>query len=120
MREMVQESKEKLVGMFYRTVETYVTQVISEILDRNVGANLAMEPTKIHAQINLPVTKVTVRLLYRDLAGNVYPPVVKHVEIVDKRKSPAGLGVKIPLSVKSVDESGAYKNVSAMEISVGE
>lgn len=120
LREMGQESKEKLVGMFYRTVETYVTQVIAEILDRNVGANLAIEPTRIHAQINLPVTKVTVRLLYKDLAGNAYPPVVKHVEIVDERKSPAGLGVKIPLSVKSVDESGAYKNVSAMEISVGE
>ena len=120
LRELGQESKEKFMSMLYNTVETYVTRVIAEILDRNVGANLAMEPTRIHAQINLPVTKVTVRLLYKDLVGNTYNPVVKHVEIVDKRKSPAGLGVKIPLSVKSVDESMAYKNVRTMEINVGE
>lgn len=120
LRELGQESREKFMSMLYNTVETYVTQVIAEILDRNVGANLAMEPTRIHAQINLPVTKVTVRLLYKDLVGNTYNPVVKHVEIVDKRKSPAGLGVKIPLSVKSVDESMAYKNVRTMEINVGE
>ena len=120
LRELGQESREKFMGILCSTVETYVTQVIADILSRNVGANLAMEPTRIHTQINLPVTKVIVRLFYKDLVGNVYAPVVKHVEIVDKRKSPVGLDVKIPLSVKSVDESGAYKNVSTMEISVGE
>lgn len=120
LREMGQESKEEFLGMLYSTVETYVTQVIAEILDRNVGENLAMEPTRIHAQINLPVTKATVRLYYRDLAGNVYEPVLKQVEIVDKRKDPAGLGVKIQIRAKSVDEEMAYKNVSTMEINVGE
>ena len=116
LRELGQEPREKFMGMLYNTVEACMTPAISEILDRNVGANLAMEPTRIHARIDLPVTKVTVRLLYKDLVGNAYNPVVGHVEIVDKRKSPAGLGVKIPLSVKSVDESMAYKNVRAMEI----
>lgn len=118
--ELSLESKEKFVGMIYGAVESYMTQVIAEILDRNVGANLTMEPTKIHAQINLPVTKAAVRLFYTDLVGNEYSPVEKQVEIIDKRKSPAGLGVEIPLSIKSVDESLAYKNVSTMEIDAGE
>lgn len=120
LREMGQESKEKFLGLLYSTVETYVTQVIAEILERNVGENLAMEPTRIHAQISLPVTKATVRLHYRDLAENVYGPVLKQVEIVDKRKNPAGLGVKIQIKAKSVDEEMAYKNVSTMEINAGE
>ena len=120
LRGLSRESKEKFVGMLYNTAEAYVGQIIAEILDRNVGANITMEPTKIHAQISLPVTRATVRLFYRDLVGNVYGPVEKQVEIVDKRKMPAGIGVKIPLSIKSVDESRAYKNVSAMEIDAGE
>lgn len=120
LRETGQESKEKFVGVLHGAVEAYAAQVMAEILERNVGANLAMEPTKIHAQINLPVTKVTVRLYYKDMIGNMYDPIVKQVEIIDKRKSPAGPDVKIPLTVKSVDESKAYKNVRTMEISTGE
>ena len=114
------ESKEKFVGMIYGAVEAHMTQVIAEILDRNVGANLTMEPTRIHAQISLPVTKASVRLFYTDRVGNEYGPVEKEVEIVDRRKSPAGLGVEMPLRVRSVDESRAYMNVSTMEIDAGE
>lgn len=114
------ESKEKFAGVIYGAVEAHMAQAIAEILDRNVGANLTMEPTRIRAQISLPVTKAVVRPFYTDLVGNEYSPVEKHVEIVDKRKSPAGLVVEMPLSVKSVDESRAYKNVSAMEIDAGE
>ena len=120
LQDLSRGSKEKFMSMLYNTVETYVNQVIAEILDRNVGANVTMEPTKIHAQISLPVTKATVRLLYRDLAGNEYNPIETQVELVDERKDPVGLGVKIPLSIKNVDESLAYKNVRTMEIDVSE
>ena len=114
-----QGSRERLAGIPYSAAGAYAGQAIAEMLDRNVGANLEMEPTRIHAQISLPVTRVAVRLLYKDLAGNNYSPVEKQVEIVDRRRSSAGLDVEMPLCIKSVDESMAYKNVSAMEIDAG-
>ena len=120
LHELSPESKGKFTGVIYGAVGAHMTQAVAEILDRNIGANLTMEPTRIHAQISLPVTKAVVRLFYTDLVGNEYSTVEKHVEIVDRRKSRAGLGVEMPLSVKSVDESLAYKSVSAMEIDAGE
>lgn len=120
LRKAGQGSKERLPCMPCGSAEALVAQAMAEARDRNVGENLAMEPTTIHAQISLPVTRATVSLHYRDLAGNVYGPVAKQVDIVDKRKSPAGPGVKIRIMAKSVDEEMAYKNVSAMEISAGE
>lgn len=120
LQDPCRESKEKLAGILHNAAaEAYVNLAIAEVLARNVGENVTMEPTKIHARISLPVTRATVRLLYRDLAGNEYNTAEKQVEIVDKRKGPAGQGVKIPLSIKSVDESLAYKNVRTMEIAAG-
>lgn len=119
LRGLSRESREKLAGMLCGAAGAHACQAVAEILDRNVGANIAMDPTKIRAQIALPVTTATVSLFYRDLAGNEYGPVEKRVEIVDKRKRPAGTWVKIPLAIKSVDESLACKNVSAMEIDAG-
>ena len=120
LRVMGQESKEEFPGMLYSTAGAYAAQATSEIADRNVGENMTMEPTSIHVQISRPVTKAAIRLHYRDLAGNVYGPVVKEVEIVDKRKNPAGPGVRMQIKAKSVDEKMAYKNVSAMEIGADE
>lgn len=66
--------------MLCSTAEAHASHVIAEILARNVGANLAMEPARINAQISLPATKVAVSLLYKDLAGNMYNPAEKQVE----------------------------------------
>ena len=113
-------SKEKFMDTSYDTDETYVGPAIAEVLDRNVGENITMEPARILAQIAPPVAKATVRLLYRDLAGNEYDPVEKQVEIVDKRKDRVGLGVEIVIRVRSVDERLAYRRVRTMEIDADE
>ena len=59
------------------------------------------------------------RLLYRDNAGNEYRTGERTVAIVDRRRSPAGPDARIPVEIRSADESGAYKDVRSMDIGAG-
>ena len=113
--ELSHKEKEKFMEIFFKTVENYVTKIISDMLSRNPGDNLQLESqTKIHAQIKLPSTNVTIKFFYKDLLGNEYEPIEKVVQINDKRKNPSNFDVEIPLEIKDVDETKAYKNVGAM------
>ena len=97
-----------------------MAEAILDMLRRNVGDNLKMNPAAIRARIARPVTRVAVELAYRDRAGNEYEPARATVEVVDRRSRTSGADVEIPLTIAGVDESAAYKNVRAMEIGPGE
>jgi len=114
------ESRERFMAVIHKTVETHMAQIISDILSRNVSDNLQMESTSIRTKISLPTTQVALKLDYEDRAGNRYDPLEWVVKIIDQRKNPSALDVEIPLAVTSVDDSGAFKNVGAMEIRAGD
>lgn len=115
--ELNREEQEKLMNIFYKTVEGYLINIISDILKRNVSNNLQLESqTKIHTSIKIPITDVTIRLFYKDVIGNEYPPIEQKIQIVDKRTNPSGFEVEIPMEITKVDESSAYKNVGSMSI----
>ncbi len=115
--ELSNEKREKFVGVLFKTVENYLIKIVSDILGRNLSNNLQIESqTKIHTQMQLSSTNVTIKFFYRDLLGNEYEPIEKIVQINDERKNPSGFDVEIPLEVTGVDESKAYKNVGAMTV----
>ena len=115
--ELNREKKEKLMNVFYKTVEGYLIKIISDILKRNISNNLQLETqTKIQTSIKLPITEVTVRFFYKDLIGNEYPPIEQEIQIIDKRQNQAGFEVEIPLKITNVDETNAYKDVGSMII----
>lgn len=114
--ELDRTDKEKLMTVFFKTVEGYLIKIISDTLTRNISNNLQIETSKISAQIKLPTTDVTIRLFYKDLLENEYDPVERTIQINDKRKNPSGFNVEIPLEISKVDESNAYKNVGTMRI----
>ena len=115
--ELNKEKQEKLMSIMYKTVEGYLIKIISDILKRNVSDNLQLESeTKINASIKIPTTDVTVQFFYKDLIGNVYPPLEQKVQIIDRRENPSGFDVEISLVISKVDESDAYKNVGTMQI----
>ena len=110
------ESKERFMAVVHKTVETYVAQIVSDILGRNVSDNLQMESTSIRTKIRLPTTRVELKLYYEDLAGNQYDPLCWDIEIVDRRKISTAFDVEIPLVITDVDDRRAFKNVGGMEI----
>ncbi len=99
----------------HRAVEACVALALSDILRRNVGESLKMEPQGA-AGIRLPATRVELRLHYEDLAGNQYDPLCWDYEIDDQRRSPAALDAEIPLVITGVDDSGAFRSVAEMDI----
>ena len=115
--ELSREDKEKIVKVFFKTIEGYITKIVSDILRRNPSDNLQIESqTSIYTRIKLPTTNVTIKLIYRDLLNNEYEPIEKIIQITDKRKNPSVFNVEIPLEIGRVDESKAYKNVGTMKI----
>lgn len=111
------ENQEKFMNIFYKTIETYLIKIISDVLRRNVSNNLQLETeAKIQTSIKLPSTDVTIKFFYRDNLGNEYEPIIKTIQIIDKRENPAGFDVEIPVVITRVDESDAYKNVGRMRI----
>ena len=114
--ELSREEKEKFMKFYFKTVEGYLINIISDILGRNPSNNLQIEQTKIYAQIKLPTTNVTIRLFYKDLLENKYEPIETVIQINDKRTNPSVFNVEIPLEISKVDESKAYKSVGTMTI----
>lgn len=110
------ESKERFMTVIHKTVETYVAQIVSDILSRNISDNLRMETTSIRTKIKLPTTRVEIKLHYEDLAGNQYDPLCWDFEIIDQRTNPSAFDAEIPLVIKDVDDRKAFKNVGGMEI----
>lgn len=115
--ELAKEEKEKFMNIFFKSVEGYLIKIISDLLKRNLSDNLQIDSqTKIHTSIQLPSTNVAIKIFYKDVIGNEYEPLEKTIKIIDKRESPSGFDVEIPLEIMPPDESKAYKNVGNMKI----
>lgn len=109
--------QEKFMNALYDTMEGYMIKKLTDIFARNVSRHLQIDSgTNIIAEIKAQLTNLQIRIFYRDLAGNIYPPIEFYVEIVDKRETDGELRVVIPIEVERVDESGAYKDVGVMDI----
>ena len=117
--ELSNEQKERFMKGFYKTVENYLIQIITDILNRNLSNNLQLySHAKIRTSIKLPSTKVAIRFFYKDLLDNEYDAIEETVEIIDERENPSTFEVDIPLDITPVDETNAYKNVEKMEIGI--
>ncbi len=115
-QDMTNAKRESFMTVLYKGIEGYLIKILSEILKRNVGSKLQLESqVAIYTQIKLPVTKVSIRISYKDMSGNNYVPIEQAVEIVDRRKNSSGV-VEIPLEITDVDETDSFKNVDMMEI----
>ena len=134
---MIKNDGQNMADAVYRTVEAHLSQIVSEILGRHLGANSRLEsPTRIRyshptqfehktggnpasndraSPIRLRHTNVQVLFFYKDRMDNEYDPIEKTISIVDKRTATASPEVVIPIQV-NVDESGAYGNVQDMNI----
>ena len=109
--------QEKFMNVLYDTMEGYMIKKLTDIFARNVSRHLQIDSgTNIIAEIKAKLTNLHIRIFYRDLAGNIYPPIESSVEILDKRETDTEVRVTIPIEVEHVDESGAYKDVGIMDI----
>ena len=111
------QQQEKFMNVLYDTMEGYIIKKLTDIFARNVSRHLQLDSgTNIIAEIKTKLTNLRLRIFYRDLAGNVYPPLEATVQIVDRRENGGELRVVIPIEIENVDESGAYKDVGVMDI----
>lgn len=117
LRDLDISQKQKLLKIWFNTVNGYLVKIISDIFNRNPSSMTQLESTtKIYTKIILPVTAVTVRFTYSDLLGNEYPCIERKIVIVDKRKGkgPAMPVVEIPLVISNINEEHAFKNIAAL------
>ena len=117
LRRMSEEEKRNVAGVFREAMKSHLARFTSESFSRYLSRNCRLESTTtVLAQIRPPATKMDVRLRYKDALGNEYDPVERTVELIDKRESPGGAAVEIPLKVVGIDESAAYWNAEDMVI----
>jgi len=109
--------QEKFMNVLYDTMEGYMIKKLTDIFARNVSRHLQIDSgTNIIAEIKAKLTDLHLKIFYKDLAGNIYPPIQSTVKILDKREKDTELRVLIPIEVENVDESEAYQDVGAMVI----
>lgn len=107
----------KFMNVLYDTMEGYMIKQLTDIFARNISRHLQIDyGTNIIAEIKAELTDLHLKIFYKDLAGNIYPPIESIVQILDKRKEDTLLRVTIPIDIERVNEDEAYKNVSVMEI----
>lgn len=110
--------QEKFMSTLYETFEVYVIKKLTDLLSRSLGSNVHLDSgTKIYTEIKAKITTLNLKIFYRDLMGNEYPPLEKSLNIIDNREKNREIRVNIPLEIEKVDELGAYKNVEEMPIS---
>ena len=108
------KERERFMNVFYDTIEGHLLKTLSDFIKQNVGSRIRLESeTKIYTEITRPITDVSMRLIYRDLAGNEYSTRTKHIQIKSSIRSSSG--VEIPVIIKRVNEKEAYTNVSNMD-----
>ena len=107
----------KFMNVLYDTMEGYMIKKLTDIFARNVSRHLQIDSgTNIIAEIKAKLTELHITIFYKDLAGNIYPPLKSTVKILDNRENNTQLRVVIPIEVEKVDETEAYKNVGKMVI----
>ncbi len=112
-----ESEQEKFMNVLYGTMEGYLVKKLTDMFSRNVSRHLQIDSgTNISAEIKAELTNLDLKIFYKDLNGNVYPPLETTLKIVDKREINHEIRVSIPIDIEKVDETEAYKNVGEMII----
>ena len=112
-----QSKQEKFMNVLYDNMEGYLIKKLVDMFSRNLSRHLQIDSgTNISTKIQAKLTKLNLKIFYRDLNGNAYAPLETSLDIVDKRKSDSEIHVTIPIKIEKVDETEAYKNVGEMII----
>ncbi len=86
LRSFDEEQQEKYMKTLYDTMEGYIIKKLTDMLARNVSRHLQLDSgTSIIAEIKTQLTDLRLRIFYRDLAGNIYPPLEAIVGIISNR-----------------------------------
>jgi len=112
-----EEMRKKWMEVLLHHVEGLLLNLLLESFDRNPTNNVKLSDskTKIHAEIKLPVEKIKIRILYRDLIGNEYTPVETTTIIEDRRKVGKATLIEIPINIEKW-ENKPLMNVKEMKI----
>lgn len=117
LEEFNSSDQEKTMKILYDTVEGQLIRKLTNLLKRSVSCNVNLDSgTKISTELKADITNLTLKIFYKDLANNVYEPLVKTLSIIDNRKIDPEIRVTIPIEVEKVNDSEKYQNVEKMEI----
>jgi len=109
--------QEKFMNIMYDTIEGYLIKIVTDILNRSISNNVQLDSgTKISVKIEAPLTNVILKMFYKDLMDNEYPPLEAKIRLKDNRKNLKKFIVDLPIEIEHVNDSNAYKNVEMMEI----
>lgn len=94
--------REKILNVLYSTIDGYLSKYILDIIEKNPSSNIKLESkAKIHTQLGMKIVSLALKITYIDSIHNVYPPIEKHIQIINQRKNLTTGWVDIPLVVKA-------------------
>lgn len=102
--------REKILNVFYNTIDGYLSKYLLDMIEKNPSSNIKLESkARIHAQLGMKIVRLELKISYVDSLRNAYPPIEKHIRIINQRKKMTTGWVDIPLVVKA-NEIGDFKD----------
>lgn len=92
------------MNLFYSRIEDMLLSLLVDLLESHPATNVRLvDPrAKIFTRIKTPITKLMLKLKYRDLLGNNYEEQVP-IEIVDRRTEGNSL-LDLPIVIEKWDD----------------
>lgn len=111
------KTKDKFMEILYEKTEELLLSLLMDLFEKNPTNNVKLKDAKtvIRTKIKTPVTKLTLKLRYKDKIENEYPPIEIPIRIQDRRTEASGMLIEIPIFVKKW-ENEPFMNVEKMKI----
>ena len=111
------KTREKFIEILYGRTKELLLNILMDILTRTPIDNVKLQDTRtmITANIKAPITNVKIKIYYRDLMLNEYPPIDLSLKIEDLREKPTEIMLELPILVEKWDNE-PFLNVKDMVI----
>jgi len=111
------KTKDKFMDIIYKRTQEMLLSLLLDLFDKNPTNNVELKNAKtvIRTKIATPVTKLTLRLLYKDKMGNEYPSIEIPIQVRDTRTEAHGMLIEMPIHIEKW-ENEPFMNVEKMRI----
>lgn len=115
------KEKDRFMEILYEKTESILLDLLVDLFEKNPLDNVKLTNAKttIRARIKTPITKLDIKVRYRDKLGNEYPPIEIPVRVQDKRAREGRMLIEMPIRIERW-ESEPLMNVEKMKVSVEE
>jgi hypothetical protein len=99
------KKQENFSEIIYEETNNILISILSDTLERNLESNIELKDirTNIRTQINAPIEKIHVKIEYKDLMENEYPPLEVQILVDDRLTTHKNRLIDIPIKIENID-----------------